>query len=41
MVRNPGRMMQRDVDLPDEFSLADRVLHSMPHNPKLLEWLKI
>lgn len=41
IVRNPGRIIQRDVDLPDEFSLADRNLDSMPRNPKLLEWLKI
>jgi len=41
IVRNPGRMMQRDVDLPDEFSLADRILNSKPGNPKLIEWLKI
>jgi len=41
LVRNPGRMMQRDVDLPDEFTLADRVLDSMPRNPKLLQWLKV
>jgi predicted HTH transcriptional regulator len=41
IVRNPGRMMQRNVDLPDEFSLADRILDSKPGNPKLIEWLKI
>jgi len=40
IVRNPGRMIQRDRDLPDEFSLADRVLDSAPRNPKLLEWLR-
>ncbi len=41
IVLNPGRMMQRDVDLPEEFTLADRVLDSMPRNPKLLRWLQI
>ncbi len=40
VVRNPGRMMQRDVDLPDEFALDNTVLDSTPRNPKLLEWLK-
>lgn len=41
IVRNPGRMIQRDADLPDEFSLTDHVLNSTPRNPKLLEWLRI
>ncbi len=40
IVKNPGRMLQRDRDLPDEFSLSDTVLDSMPRNMKLLEWLK-
>jgi predicted HTH transcriptional regulator len=40
VVRNPGRMVQRDVDLPDEFALDSTVLDSTPRNPKLLEWLK-
>lgn len=41
IVTNPGRMMQRDEDLPDEFSLEDRVLNSTPRNPKILRWLQI
>ena len=41
VVKNPGRMMQRDADLPPHFSLAEVVLDSMPRNPKLLEWLKL
>ena len=41
VVKNPGRMLQRDADLPPAFSLADVVLDSMPRNPKLLEWLKL
>ena len=41
VVKNPGRMTQRDADLPPHFSLADIVLDSMPRNPKLLEWLKL
>ncbi len=41
VVKNPGRMTQRDADLPSRFSLADVVLDSMPRNPKILEWLKL
>ena len=41
VVKNPGRMSQRNADLPSRFSLADVVLDSMPRNPKLLEWLKL
>lgn len=41
IVKNPGRILQRGVDVADEFSLADTVLDSMPRNPKLLEWLKL
>ena len=41
VVKNPGRIIQRDTDLPDGFSLADVSLNSMPRNPKLLEWLKL
>ena len=41
VVKNPGRMLQRDADLPPVFSLANVVLDSMPRNPKLLEWLKL
>ena len=41
VVKNPGRMLQRDTDLPLTFSLADVALDSMPRNPKLLEWLKL
>ena len=40
VVRNPGRMVQRDGDLPDEFALDSTVLDSTLRNPKLLEWLK-
>lgn len=40
MVRNPGRLMQRDQDMPDEFALDSTTLDSTPRNPKLLEWLK-
>ncbi len=41
LVKNPGRMLQRDNDLPNEFSLSDTVLNSMPRNAKLIEWLKL
>jgi len=41
IVKNPGYVLQRGVDLPEEFSLADTLLDSMPRNPKLLEWLKL
>ena len=40
LVKNPGRMLQRNTDLPNEFSLSDRVLNSMPRNSKLIEWLR-
>ena len=41
IVKNPGRILQRGVDLPNAFSLSDTALDSMPRNPKLLEWLKL
>ena len=41
VVKNPGRMTQRNVDLQPDFSLAEVTLDSMPKNPKLLEWLKL
>ena len=34
-------MLQRNNDLPNEFSLSDTVLNSMPRNAKLIEWLKL
>ncbi|MDI6711026.1 MAG: putative DNA binding domain-containing protein [Bacillota bacterium] len=41
IVKNPGRILQRNKDLPNEFSLSDTILNSKPRNPKLLEWLKL
>lgn len=41
VVRNPGRLQQRDRDVPDRFSLEDTRLNSSPRNPKLIEWLKM
>ncbi len=40
IIKNPGRILQRDQDLPDEFSLSNVVLDSTPRNSKLVEWLK-
>ena len=41
LVKNPGRMLQRDSDLPNKFSLSDKILNSMPRNAKLIDWLKL
>jgi predicted HTH transcriptional regulator len=41
VVRNAGRILQRDHDVPPHFSLQDTVLVSTPRNPKLIEWLKL
>ncbi|MCW3097908.1 MAG: putative transcriptional regulator [Chthonomonadaceae bacterium] len=40
VIRNPGRVLQRDQDVPQHFTLATTILHSAPRNRKLLEWLK-
>lgn len=40
LVRNPGRIIQRDLDVPKHFSLENTQLVSTPRNPKLVEWLK-
>lgn len=40
LVRNSGRIIQRDKDVPDRFSLDNIVLVSTPRNPRLIEWLK-
>ncbi|NEU71709.1 transcriptional regulator [Hassallia byssoidea VB512170] len=40
VVRNSGRIIQRDGDVPEHFSLDNTVLVSTPRNPKLIEWLK-
>ncbi|MBW1910110.1 MAG: putative DNA binding domain-containing protein, partial [Deltaproteobacteria bacterium] len=40
VVDNPGRIIQRDQDLPPHFSLDTTSLNSMPRNSKLIEWLK-
>ena len=41
VVKNPGRILQRNVDLPDRFTLGATTLDSMPRNRKLLEWLRL
>ncbi len=41
LVRNAGRVQQRDHDLPEQFSLDNTKLDSSPRNPKLIEWLKL
>lgn len=40
IVRNSGRLQQRDRDVPEQFSLENTYLNSSPRNPKLIEWLK-
>ncbi|MFN8512814.1 MAG: putative DNA binding domain-containing protein [Thermomicrobiales bacterium] len=40
-VTNPGRVLQRDQDVPERFSLDTTVLDHSPRNPKLEEWLKM
>lgn len=41
VVKNPGRILQRDIDLPERFSLDTTSLNSMPRNRKLVEWLRL
>ncbi len=41
VVTNPGRILQRDHDVPSQFSLAEVTLDHIPPNAKLLDWLKL
>lgn len=41
VVSNPGRILQREQEVPKDFSLADVTLDHVPRNPKLLNWLKL
>jgi predicted HTH transcriptional regulator len=41
IVKNPGRIRQQNVDLPNSFDLGTTLLDSMPHNRKLIEWLRL
>ena len=40
IIKNPGRILQRDQDLPDKFSLSNTLLDSKPRNSRLFDWLK-
>lgn len=40
VVQNPGRLIQRDRQVPPSFRLDERTLQSTPRNPILLNWLK-
>jgi predicted HTH transcriptional regulator len=40
-VNNPGRVLQREKEVPKDFSLADVSLDHAPRNPRLLGWLKL
>jgi predicted HTH transcriptional regulator len=40
VVKNPGRIIQRNFDLPESFSLKTTTLDSLPRNRKLVEWLR-
>jgi predicted HTH transcriptional regulator len=40
VVRNPGRLIQRDGEVPPTFRLDERTLQSTPRNPVILNWLK-
>lgn len=41
VVKNPGRVIQRNIDLPNRFSLGDTLLDSTPRNRKLVDWLRL
>lgn len=41
IVKNPGRIQQQNIDLPDTFNLDEIRLSSMPRNRKLIEWLRL
>lgn len=41
LVRNPGRIQQRDHDVPERFSLDSVTLVHTPRNSKLIEWLRM
>jgi predicted HTH transcriptional regulator len=40
VVKNPGRIRQQNIDLPNRFDLESTPLDSMPLNRQLLEWLR-
>lgn len=41
IVRNAGPVLQREHDVPVDFTLEETRLNSMPRNPRLMGWLKI
>lgn len=41
VVENAGRVLQRDREVPKDFSLEDVALEHAPRNPKILEWFKM
>jgi len=41
LVENPGRVLQRDREVPKDFSLSEIALEHVPRNPKVLEWFKL
>lgn len=41
IVNNPGRVLQREREVPSDFTLAETVLDHSPRNPKILTWLKL
>lgn len=41
ITENPGQILQRGQSVPNEFSLDQITLTSMPRNSKLIEWLKL
>lgn len=41
IVNNSGRVLQRERDVPPDFTLADTALDHSPRNPKILTWLKL
>lgn len=41
VVENAGRLLQRDREVPKDFSLSDVALEHLPRNPKILDWFKL
>ncbi|MEI9980441.1 MAG: RNA-binding domain-containing protein [Edaphobacter sp.] len=41
IVNNSGRVLQREREVPPDFTLADTALDHSPRNPKILTWLKL
>lgn len=41
VVNNSGTVLQRETDVPTEFSLSEVALVSTPRNSKIIEWLRL